>query len=294
MLNKAPIFINGFSYGGTNLITNLLTSHPDVCWLSGETHEVFYGKPKKLLDIWIRRFFYFPVQVLAGQHIFGRRCLEKRNRIPKIIKNYIDIIFYLDKLTTDRNKFEGAKSSSSELKGCRFLAKNVNGVVLASDLFSKMYPDATFIAIVRNGLALCEGYVRRGWTANDFGRMYEIVCQKIIQDSKNIPNYYVVRFEELASDPVSFMKKIYSFANLDISKVSKIRLQSKKSTDKNGTRKYTFGGTKDRDIHWFDIEDIGNLIRKDVDENQIAQLNEKDKKIFLEKAQRSMEYFGYI
>jgi hypothetical protein len=293
MLNKNPIFINGFSYGGTNLITNLLTSHPDVCWLSGETHEVFYGKPKKLFDIWIRRFFNFPVQVFARQHIFGRRCLDKRNRVPKFIKNYIDMIFYLDKLTTDKNKIKDVKYSSRELKRCRFLAKNVNGVVLASDLFSEMYPDATFISIIRNGFALCEGYVRRGWTADDFGRMYEIVCQKIIEDSINIRNYYIVRFEDMVSDPFTFIKKIYSFANLDISKVSKIRLQSKKSMDKNGTRKYTFGGSKDREIHWFSIEDIGDFIRKDVNDNQIAQLNKKDKKIFLEKAERSMKYFGY-
>jgi hypothetical protein len=203
------------------------------------------------------------------------------------------MIFYLDKLTTDKNKIEGVKYSSRELKRCRFLAKNVNGVVLASDLFSEMYPDATFISIIRNGFALCEGYVRRGWTADDFGRMYEIVCQKIIEDSINIRNYYIVRFEDMVSDPFTFIKKIYSFANLDISKVSKIRLQSKKSMDKNGTRKYTFGGSKDREIHWFSIEDIGDFIRKDVNDNQIAQLNKKDKKIFLEKAERSMKYFGY-
>jgi hypothetical protein len=79
-----------------------------------------------------------------------------------------------------------------------------------------------------------------------------------------------------------------------MNKISKIRLQAKKSMDKNGTRKYTFGGAKDREINWFSIEDIGNHIRSDVDENQITQLNEKDKNIFLGKAQRSMEYFSYI
>jgi hypothetical protein len=184
--------------------------------------------------------------------------------------------------------------SRRDVRNCRFLAKNVNGVVLATDALSNIYPDATFIALVRNGLALCEGYVRRGWTAANFGIMYEKVCQKIIHDSKNLSNYHIIRFEELVSDPLTFLRKIYSFADLDMNKISKIRLQAKKSMDKNGTRKYTFGGAKDREINWFSIEDIGNHIRSDVDENQITQLNEKDKKIFLGKAQRSMEYFSYI
>ena len=44
MLNKRPIFIIGFARGGTNIILNLLRSHPDVCSPRGETDQVFRGK----------------------------------------------------------------------------------------------------------------------------------------------------------------------------------------------------------------------------------------------------------
>lgn len=296
MLNKSPIFINGFSYGGTNLIINFLASHPDICILAGETHEVFYGKPNKTLDKLIRRIFYLPVLIFTKQHVFGRKCLDHRRKLPKLLMNYIDSIFYIDKLIKGKKDSCNKKVEHEKrnIKSCRFLAKNVNGVVLASDILSDIYADATFIALVRNGLALCEGYVRRGWTAEDFGKMYEKVCQKMIHDSENIPNYYIVLFEEMVSAPLSFIKKIYSFSNLDMSKVSKIRLQAKRSMDKNGTRKYTFGGEKDREIYWFPINEIENYIRSDVNENQIIQLSEESRDIFLQYAKKSMEYFGYL
>ena len=296
MLNKAPIFINGFSYGGTNLIMNLIASHPDVCILSGETHEIFYGKPNKTIDQLIRRAFYLPVLTLTLQHTFGRKCLDSRSKIPKPFLSYIDLLFYIDKLITGRKKsgYGDVNNAKRDIKNCRFLAKNVNGVVLATDVLSDVYPDATFIALVRNGLPLCEGYVRRRWTAEDFGRMYEKVCQKMIQDSKNLPNYHIVLFEEMVSDPLTLLKKIYSFTGLDINKITKIRLQAKKSMDKNGTRKYTFGGIRDREICWFPVVDIGNYIRSDVNENQIIQLSEQNRSIFLHYAKNSMEYFGYI
>ena len=34
----------GFARGGTNLVLNLLRSHPDLASPRGETHEVFRGK----------------------------------------------------------------------------------------------------------------------------------------------------------------------------------------------------------------------------------------------------------
>lgn len=296
MLNKAPIYVNGFSFGGTNMIVNLLASHPDVCWLSGETHEVFYSKPRKKMDKWVRRVLCLPVQASVGQHIFGRECLDPRRALPSFMMRYVDLLFFLDKMNTDRNEFksEQERYSREELKGCRFLAKNVNGVVLASSQFAKMYPDATFFALVRNGLALCEGYVRRGWAPEDAGKMYETVCQQMINDSGTLPNYHLVRFEDMVADPAGFMKKIYGLAGLDAGKVDKVRLQAKRSMNKDGTRSYTFGGSKDRETHWFSMEELAGYVRNDVNQNQIEQLGEQNREIFLRQARSSMEKLGYL
>ena len=85
----------------------------------------------------------------------------------------------------------------SEIARRRLLCKNVNGVVFTTPLFQKMYPDATFIALVRNGLALCEGFVRRGWNARDFGILYDRVCRRMLEDARSVSNYNIVRFEDL-------------------------------------------------------------------------------------------------
>lgn len=296
MLNKAPIFVNGFSFGGTNMIVNLLASHPEVCWLSGETHEVFYSKPGKKMDKWVRRALYLPVQASVGQHIFGRECLEQRRGLSPLIMDYADLLLFLDKIKTDRNEFKNElqRYTRKEIRNCRFLAKNVNGVVLASSQFAKMYPDATFIALVRNGLALCEGYVRRGWAAEAVGKMYETVCGKMIDDAEAIPNYHIVKFEEMVGDPVSFMRRIYGLAGLDAAKVEKVRLQAKRSMNKDGTRSYTFGGSKDRETHWFTIKELSSYVRKDVNRNQIELLGEENREIFLKFAGNAMKEFGYL
>ena len=288
--------MNGFKYGGTNLIMNLLASHPDVCWLSGETQQVFNGKRHRK-DKWIRRSFYLPVRMSSGGHVLHMtRDIDTSRRLSRFIMPYVDLLFYLDKITTRNNeyKYENVRYSWEEIRKCRFLAKNVNGLVLASDSFSEMYSDAVFIALVRNGLALCEGYVRRGWSAEDTGRMYETVCQNMLQDSRNIPNYHIVRFEEMVSDPLNFMNKIYSFAGLDGSKVEKVRLQAKRSMNKDGTRSYTFGGSTDRETHWFSLEELGSNVRNDVNSNQIERLSTENKDLFLKQAHNSMKLMSYL
>jgi hypothetical protein len=64
MLNRAPIFVNGFQRGGTNILINLIASHRDIGLLSVETHQVFWGKPSENVMKWVHRFFYFPVMAV--------------------------------------------------------------------------------------------------------------------------------------------------------------------------------------------------------------------------------------
>lgn len=278
------------------MIMNLLASHPDVCWLSAETQFVFNSRRHRL-DRMIRRLLYLPIRISSGDHVLHKtKDIDTPRRISRFIWPYVDLFFFLDKMTTSRNRFrsEGCRYTWSELKNCRFLAKNVNGLVLASTTFSEMYPDASFIALVRNGLALCEGFMRRGWTAGEAGRMYETVCRKMINDSMTLPNYHIVRFEDMVSDPVGFMKKIYACASLDEGKVEKVRLQAKRTMNSDGTRSYAFGGSTDRETHWFSIHELGKYVRNDVNKNQIERLGPENSGIFLKEAHNSMEKLGYL
>ncbi len=75
MLNRKPIFVGSFSRGGSTIVMNLLSSHPDVCTV-GETHQVFKGRtsvepPWKTLQ---RSVLYdLPVIVSTMQDLFNPR-----------------------------------------------------------------------------------------------------------------------------------------------------------------------------------------------------------------------------
>lgn len=297
MLNRAPIIINGLTRGGTNLLMNLIASHPDVCLLSDETQDIFYGKSDmNRRERRLRRLLYSPVRRIARQHFFHPKCFEVRNELPVFMRYYLDALFYLDKITSKKNAFkaDGVPYSAHERRASRFLAKNLNGLVMTADFLSKVYADATFISIIRDGLAFCEGRVRRNRSAADAGKIYAAVCQQMIRDAGRIPNYHIVRFEDMVADPIGFMKTIYTYAGLDINKVSKIRLQAKRSVDKDGSHAYTFADTEDRAVHWVNIDEIGKFIRKDVNENQIKRLRPEDRTAFLAHAEESMKHFGYL
>jgi hypothetical protein len=294
MLNPAPIFVIGFQRGGTNILTNLLGSHPDTRFLGRETHMVFYGKRREPVLKWFRRLIYLPLLLGARGHVFRPASLSERRRLPRPLMRYADLLLYRESMASLSDTPE-ASGNSGRLRARerRLLGKNVNGMVFVTPIFREMYPDATFIALVRNGLALCEGYTRRGMPAAVFGEIYQKVSQRMLEDAARLPNYHIVRFEHLISNPLGVMQDVYRHASLDVSAVGKYRLQAKQSTQRDGRRTYAFGGQQDREVRWFDPSEIGGCFRQDVDTSQIALLGERERSEFLRVAGGAMERLGY-
>lgn len=289
MLSKAPVFVNGFQRGGTNILVNLLSSHPHIAWIA-ETHMVFYGDDwDPGLRKWTDRALYTPILATARQHIFWINKVEDRRPLPRFLWPYIDWrLHQKQRRAADWN--DPSKRNGAEP---RPLFKNVNAMSLHTGLFSEMYPDSSFIGLVRNGLALCEGFIRRGWTAERFGKMYKRVCSQMIEDAKERPNYHIVRFEDIIADPENQIPQIYACLDLDWRSEQKYRLQAKKSMDKDGQRRYMFGGAKDREMHWFRMDELRGQFRTDVNDNQIAQLDPHDKQVCLDYIGDVMQTFGY-
>ena len=296
MRNRAPIFINGFNRGGTNLLQFIIAAHPEVCLLGSETHELFYGKSSEPFRKWFDRLWGLPVVLSSRQHMFYVRNFDERNRIPPIIATYIDWLFFQSKTNSIMNRVkdaQGTKYTREEVKNARLLCKNTNGVVFTSQELQRVYPDAIFISLVRNGLALCDSYIRRGSSAKEFGQIYEWISQKMISDETSLRNYYIVRFEDLLNDPISFVKDVYIKAGLDLTQVGKFGLKAKTSIDKDGVRKLMFGSFAGERV-WVPLERLGDHIRKDVDKNQIDRLRPEEIREFLKYANNSMKYFGYL
>jgi hypothetical protein len=278
MKNKAPIFINAFARGGSNILWNLLQSHPNVCSPIYETHEIFCdGMNRKIL--WA---------LGAQPGLFDIYDLSPRKRISMPARYYIDWQLLKAKLKNYEHEYNKWKSESEkytydELANSRLISKNLNGIILLTDTLLEMYPDATFVALVRDGFALCEGYLRHGLvsTASDFADVYNRITGKMIQDSKAISKYKIIRFEDILDSPVETIEKIYSFAELDIHDLEKVRLKAKPHFNKEGVRVTEYArGEK----VWLSY----------INRYQADRLSRQDKEEFLSLARNRMELFSYI
>ena len=102
MLNHKPIIINGFSGGGTNIMMNIMLSHPDTAAPTGELHKVFKGG-SKIYEKYIGRKSYkkyiydMPIKLLSGQDIFRIDLFESRDIPNTVVMKYIDWILFREK-----------------------------------------------------------------------------------------------------------------------------------------------------------------------------------------------------
>lgn len=289
----------GFTRGGSNLLLNLLRSHPNVCSPRGETQEVFRGKSTEPYSVRLaKRLRYLPILMLQKQDVFSIYLWEPRKELSLISKKIIDHILYYDKikaLNPDQNlyKWKNTKYKIAEIFEARILCKNLNGLIFMTKDFAKMYPDSTFIALIRNGFAVCEGQLRRGHDLNAISQKYNLGCQQMIKDSQKIPNYFIFRFEDILINPYSTLNKIYKVSKLDIKEVKQIRLQTKKTIDKRGQH-HLQKGIKEKTVIWYKVNNFGRHFNLDVNENQMKQLKNEHRSIILKNCRDSLEYFGYI
>ncbi|MFK5949815.1 MAG: sulfotransferase [Methylococcales bacterium] len=156
-----------------------------------------------------------------------------------------------------------------------------------------MYPDATFIAIVRDGFALAEGHIRRGADPAKAAWMYEQGCKKIISDEMRIPNYHILKFEDLIGDPIGSLKNVYKFADLDMNMLGKIRLETTKVITNKGEHEFIHN-TANKELVWYSLEEFENHYNKDVNENQRERLTKEEEQIILKNAHDTLKHFAYI
>jgi len=300
MLNKKPIILNCFARGGSQMLVNLCISHPDVCLSSGETHKVF--KPGTPFDAgwlrWKKRFLYdWPTRMMVGQDIFDPHLLTERKRVPEYLLRRIDRIFYEGRFLNripEQNlyRYEGVEYTRDELARCRLVTKSLNGLVFLVDMFREMYPDAVFVALVRNGLAICEGSLRRRYTAEEIGLEYHTVVRRMLANRNSMPNYHILRYEDMVSDIASFVKNLYGLAGLSVADVPKFRLEARPVTTADGKHE-RLKGSYDRQLFWYELANIQQHVRSDVNQNQIKKLSASDRNTFLSIAGDVMEELGY-
>ncbi len=292
MLNTAPIFLNCFSRGGSNIFWNLFLSHPDVCSPIRETLELFRtGLRRPTLN-------GYRVALMSGQwRLFDQKYLEPRKPLSTRAQHFIDRVLYLNKLRTladpeMRYKFEDEVYTLDEVQKARLTCKNNNGLTFLSDILLDMYPDATFFALVRHPLALYESYQRRRFitSVSEFVGFYRRIAERMVQDRQRYSNYHLIRFEDILAQPIDILRQVYSQANLPLDRIRKVRMKAKAHFNQDGqhTSQYTVG-----QHYWFTFDQVSTFLEPNINDYQIDRLGRAEREAILQGTAGIRQILGY-
>lgn len=276
--NSKVIVINGIQRGGTNVIWNILQSHPQVCSPLRETGRILHeSRPADLLWRYILNY-------LPG------------NLMSKILGNWADKQFYNYKMKAifhdeDRYKYEDTVYVETEVQQSVLCIKSVNEDIMLTDFFSEMYSDCYFVGVVRNGYALCDSWIRRGRSVKEAAYYYSFYVDKMINDSQKYKNYKLLKLEDALSNTFGTASEIYSFAHLNPVRLDKIRLKSKKVFNHAGIHEARFG--KEEKKYWFSEKNIAHILDPQISQIQADNLSLRDKLLFEKNAITTLRYFNY-
>ena len=289
MLNKRSVFIVAFARGGSNIVLNMLRSHPDICSPVGETQEVFHGKGNAgKIDQARRRLKYLPIALAENRNVFSMSQWNLRKPFKSSSKKKIDEILFNDRFKGIVSKDSESFYTNEELKNCRLLCKNLNGLIFTTRNFLDMYPDATFIGIVRDLRAVCEGHIRRHlYSLEEISHHCSNAIKQMLIDEKEIERFHLFRYEDIVKDPQKALSDIYKACDLPLETVKEIRMETKKVVGHNNS-------PDGKSLVWYPLDQFHKHILPDANENQIAKLTD-DQRVYIENVCREeMEHFGYL
>lgn len=235
-MKNPPVFILGSHKSGTSLLRSLLDGHPELYVIPFETHFM------ASLGRWVQ--YSYRRQTPHENFEFSEKLLEtlkkysnsKDRQTDAVLSDVID----LKNITDVLKKEKGIKSPKdalqligdlmpllvpemSDAKGKRVVEKSVEHAEMAMELYH-CFPDAHFIHIVKNPYA--NFVALRKFKSKDQGyplinRVYDSLENGYFFLDKNkkiIPNYKVLRYEDLARNPKQIMSEISDFLDIKFDK----------------------------------------------------------------------------
>lgn len=285
MQNQKVIVVNGISRGGTNILWNLIMSHPDVCSAMRETSRIFAPFQKHRL-----RF--------VGDTVLGSP-LMLIPPLPSIAGPLIDRRLYNFKLRNfgegeNGAKYEGVPYTQAEVARSAVCLKSINKTIYATDLFYKIYGERIFfVSVIRNGYGICESWMRREVSAEKAGRRYRQYAQRMIDYSQKYERYLIVRFEDILADPFGEMEKVFTFCQLEPARLPKLRLKAKRVLKAEGDHETPSDEYQVGTKYWMDEPEMRRFLVPNVSDIQKKTLSPEDKAAFERDALPVLKYFHY-
>lgn len=298
-LPRRPVFLFGFTRGGTNIAMNLLLSHPEICGVRGELREVFAGKHiRNPVARRLRRWRYRRMCRREGYDVFSLRRAEPPPHWSEATREEVRRILVADPLEArgaphNRYRAPGIEYSSAEIRRARLACKAPDGLAFLSDELEGAFPrGARFIALVRNGYAVCEGKLRRGRDLEQAAKEYHAVCQRMLADAERCDRYGILRFEDILRQPRESLDRLLRLAGEDPAGVEQVRLQQKAFARPDGCYAQPAEG-KDRAVVWYPLDGFETHLEPSVDASQMARLDAAQRATIARLAGESLERLGY-
>jgi hypothetical protein len=276
--NAKVIVINGIQRGGTNVIWNILQSHPQVCSPLRETGRILHeSRPVDLLWRYFLMRLPSPLMVSTLGSWADKRFFD----------NKMKVLFHQE----DRFKYEDTIYSEEEIQKCVLCIKSVNEDILLTEFFSKIYTECYFIGVVRNGYAVCDSWLRRGRSVKEAAYYYSTYVDKMINDSYKYENYKLVKLEDALRKPFEVATELYTFAQLYPERLEKIRLKSKRIFNVAGIHQPRFGEEKRK--YWFSEKTIADILDPNISQVQAENLSVNDKLQFEKDTKTILRLLNY-
>ncbi|WP_296802324.1 sulfotransferase [Thiolapillus sp.] len=235
---KKWVFIVGCYNSGTTLLHDVIASHPEVAHLPREgqycTDQLLIPSDVGLTRVW---------------------ALQPEMFVPSL-KNEPD---------AEKIKRQWCGYMSNPLLPV-FLEKSIPNAARVEWL-NRHFPDAHFIALIRNGYAVAEGIHRKaGQSVEVAAKQWQQSNRIMLDQLDKVERKLLLRYEDLTSKPAESLEKVMKFLGLDIA-----RLQA--------------------DKHWTVHGETSKI--RNMNARSISRLSDEDKAFIRGEAQEMLDAFHY-
>jgi hypothetical protein len=275
--------VSGFSRGGTNVLWNLICSHPGVLSTGIELNEIFGPSRTNIPLQWKLLIECFAI---PGKGVPKYVAEYGRNRILETAERHATEGW-------GRWKTSGEVYSSSDIARMPVCTKSVNSwardrlfgilkrniALKYNRLLLRAFGTVKTLYLIRDSEAVCNGWMRRGCKPYEAGKWYRYIVETMLSDYATRPaDILFVRFQDVLCDPRSTARQAHSFLGLQDLELSSFYLKSKKVLGKDGSHEVIKGA--EGEMKWIPSAEIEEFLDPDVDATQRRMLNEADRQAF--------------
>jgi len=280
---RNPILLCCFSRGGSNILWNLVASHPHIVTPLCELHEPFRQKPlNAIMNVLTLKKYPsltkpLPVIKETPYSFFAPGNLKKRPELSEKTLNCIEEEIYKRKFYTLKEPitneiYPGVPYTEAKVHGARVCLKALDGIVFTSDPLRKKWPEMKNIVLYRCPEAVFESWKRRRkvGSAEEFISVYKPISEEMLsQEDTSL----FVAFDELLRNPGKVLNNIGYWIGCDFSALAYVKLKAKGHYTDDG---YWKPSNSDKHF-WIHFDELNDYLNKNIDDTQLGKIGEKNR-----------------